>query len=392
MEKTVIKISKNYWKYFALLFPFLFSLSLISNSVYNATVSNIVLVFKLLVFLLMCFLYVEKGKITKFDGALFIYFSVWLLSVLINSGDLTDFLKEASGVLSYVFIIEYAVELQEEKDMIRVFADILLVLLIINAVILITNPGGLYGEYINEINSDEIEFIKTRYNFLGLDNNITPIIIIAIIIFLMNYYLNKKRLVYIIGCITVILVNVSLLMSSTMVLSLLTIILAYILSKIEPRIFNVKVLVILAGVIFTLIIVFKAQAMFSFIITDVLDKDLTLTSRTSIWERVIEIIKEKPVLGYGRGTFDFVFEDRNAHNMLLQVLFQTGVIGLAGFINLIIVPIVEKQDSSKMSWVLNSCLFSYLICCIGEAYPVWCIAVILCFVFHYNKLVRRWEI
>lgn len=54
------------------------------------------------------------------------------------------------------------------------------------------------------------------------------------------------------------------------------------------------------------------------------------TLRTEIWEQGWKRVKEKPILGYGFGSFE-KFIDMAPHNDFLRVLFETGLIGLIIF-------------------------------------------------------------
>lgn len=60
----------------------------------------------------------------------------------------------------------------------------------------------------------------------------------------------------------------------------------------------------------------------------------TLTGRTFIWEKSWEMIKERPLMGYGTHSFRLLgptlseFQPVHTHNELLQVWFTTGLIGV----------------------------------------------------------------
>lgn len=60
------------------------------------------------------------------------------------------------------------------------------------------------------------------------------------------------------------------------------------------------------------------------------DKGL-LTGRERIWERLVEYITQKPLLGYGSTTVqsDFVASELSAHNMYIQIGLQTGLVGIS---------------------------------------------------------------
>ena len=50
------------------------------------------------------------------------------------------------------------------------------------------------------------------------------------------------------------------------------------------------------------IVLLRLQNIFSFIIQNILGKDLTFTGRTRIWDNAIEFIKARFIIGYGKET------------------------------------------------------------------------------------------
>jgi putative inorganic carbon (HCO3(-)) transporter len=84
----------------------------------------------------------------------------------------------------------------------------------------------------------------------------------------------------------------------------------------------------------------RAQEMFQF--GDYLKSDGVLNYRTEAWKGAVRIIKEHPVLGLGIGKSNFgrtveKFDDLkipydHAHNTVLQIAVELGLIGLAAFI------------------------------------------------------------
>lgn len=80
-------------------------------------------------------------------------------------------------------------------------------------------------------------------------------------------------------------------------------------------------------------------------ITEQLGKDVTLTGRTEIWILLVDVVRQRPILGHGfGGTFGGYFspvhelwastnwEPRHAHNSLYQILLDLGIVGLALFV------------------------------------------------------------
>lgn len=104
---------------------------------------------------------------------------------------------------------------------------------------------------------------------------------------------------------------------------------------------------IATGLAVALIPVAVYFAIDSDVILDVLGKDRSLTGRTLIWPYVIDAIRERPIFGWGFSAFwspvnpsaleitrevGFGFSITSAHNGLLGLLLQIGVIGTALFL------------------------------------------------------------
>ena len=84
----------------------------------------------------------------------------------------------------------------------------------------------------------------------------------------------------------------------------------------------------------------RAREMFNFV--DYLKSDGVLNYRLDTWKGAVRIIKENPVLGLGVGKSNFgktvkKFNDLNipydhAHNTILQIAVELGLVGLAAFL------------------------------------------------------------
>ncbi|HEY4601038.1 MAG TPA: O-antigen ligase family protein, partial [Cerasibacillus sp.] len=80
---------------------------------------------------------------------------------------------------------------------------------------------------------------------------------------------------------------------------------------------------------------------------EILEKDLTLSGRITIWDEALQLISKSYVFGYGEiqsaryitvGTAQF-----NAHNIFLQILLQGGIIFLFLFIVIFIISLRNSR-------------------------------------------------
>lgn len=79
-----------------------------------------------------------------------------------------------------------------------------------------------------------------------------------------------------------------------------------------------------------LICIFRMQNIFSFIIVDILGKNVTLSGRTMIWDAALEYIHMHPVFGVGYLFPSDLYEMivlSTTHNWIIGVLFHMGIVG-----------------------------------------------------------------
>ncbi len=104
---------------------------------------------------------------------------------------------------------------------------------------------------------------------------------------------------------------------------------------------GVVYLSLLLSLTFTLILTFRNLEA----ITEFLDRDVTFTGRVPLWDYLLPIAAERPILGYGfKAVFDGYFspvhelwvaenwEPAHAHNALLQTWLELGAVGAAIFL------------------------------------------------------------
>lgn len=98
---------------------------------------------------------------------------------------------------------------------------------------------------------------------------------------------------------------------------------------------NPKCFLILMCIGTFLFVVLNFQSYFSFIIVDILHKDVTFSSRTIIWGYAMKKIALHPWLGYGHllpSTYETILRGTHPHNQILLQLFQGGILGLTWMI------------------------------------------------------------
>ena len=140
-----------------------------------------------------------------------------------------------------------------------------------------------------------------------------------------------------------------------------------------------KTLLFLTIILF-LIIRFDIQNYFLHFIAEVLgkgEKATTLNSRTIIWSMAIDLIKSKPLLGYGAFSQEMIddyilYGIDHTHNLLLELLIRTGFVGTIAYFGFLIMPLKKnyKKLLRSKSNILVCGMIIFLVLSFMDVYPL----------------------
>lgn len=366
-----MQVSKRYIKYLFLLAPFLFSAAIYTQT--NPSVANVLLALKLIAFLYISVDYLKSKQLSGFDFAMMAYFIIWFIAAYLNGSSIIDYIKEVVVISSFVFIIEDSFKQAKEGYLLRALGHLIFIELTINLICLIVFPEGLWRTY--SIYGDE-----AVYSFLGLDNQVTPIFIVSeLVIFIRLYFDDFKISIFSVIYVVVLAGNILLTGSATGIMGCVIVPLMLILGVRYRKFINIKTVLIVVISVFVLVVLLRLQNIFAFIIEGLFNKDLTLTNRIGIWDKALEMIKQKPLIGYGCGTLATIIGDRNAHDFYLQIVLQTGLIGLCIYANIFRVALKDcwRERGSMCSLIIAAVLLGYMVCGISEVYSQFWLFIIL---------------
>lgn len=156
---------------------------------------------------------------------------------------------------------------------------------------------------------------------------------------------------------------------------------------------------VLAGLALLLILicVFNIQNVLASFL-NVLGKGLTLNSRTIIWDRVIRLFRQKPLFGHGNFTAEqiqnyILYGTNHAHNLLMELLLRTGLIGTAAYVLFLCGFASSKKERMifrSSANVLLIGLIVQLVLSFMDFYPT--ILVFYCFMgclYHANQFCKK---
>lgn len=321
---------------------------------------------KILSMIIAVGLYLYNKKLSKIILSIGIYEVFLLISTIANSGDYRKALISCATILSFSMFVELAVKNNSKTFFYSIFF-IYFVFVFINFILMLIYPNGLAVD----------NYYGNTYHFLANDNALSPIFIpVMAIICIYSEYQHKSLTPSSIMLLIMIAVTVIITWSATGVM-MWFIMMAYILfiyKKIPMPILNMRLYFIAFAVLQVMIVFLRVQDIFAYIIEDILGKNITFTGRTIIWDSATELIKYKPWLGYGvyegLGLIWYYNKYMYAHNGVLEVLLQGGVITLIAFVAVFLIAGKElyKLRSNPASGIISTGIFSILIGMLMESF------------------------
>jgi len=153
--------------------------------------------------------------------------------------------------------------------------------------------------------------------------------------------------------------------------------------------------------IFFFIVVFRLQENLAYII-HILDRSLTFTGRTYLWESAMEMIKKAPILGYGvteQGVLYNVFENvgwgLSAHNMYLEILLRGGAVALITYILIIVIAgkILTTYKKHPVAELFSTGIFTLLIGALMDSqfYKDVSVFSIIVLAYYVDRIIEDFE-
>lgn len=346
-------------------------------------------VLRIFSFVIVLGMYIYNRKISKIILAIIVYEFILLLSTIINNGSYWALAVSCGTYVSLCMLIE----LYSQYNFIvlsKALLFILVVLYTINIITIIVYPDGMYvARY-------------TQNWFLGYDNCHFPYNFILLFIYSLNYIVPNNKLTFI-NIVLIALFSASTYITwvagAVMSISLFLIYI-FILRVINfNTLLNINTYIFINAFLFIGFVIFRIQNIFSFIIVNILKKDITFTGRTKIWNAGIYWFLKSPLIGNGVNNVDnerlklVGFE--HCHNYFLQILYRSGILGFLFFI-IIIFLVMKKLSylgaSNKYVKFISYSIFCFLILFQVEAYPTLdYFLVIATLAYHIEEITPQLE-
>lgn len=326
-------------------------------------------------------------KINTNDIVVLLFIAIYSIANIYNG---LGFVAVIERYLSWI-VITFLIEVYMEKDY-KVFigytSTILSCLVIINFISILMNPVNYYNNL-------------TRVHFLGFDNDNVPVLLLAVYFNIFNIMLNKKGKLAYLSIITAIISSILVWSANGIIGISMVMLYLLIIRKIwkkGSKVLNLKIYYSIALLFFVLVVLLRVQDHLSFLIQDILNRDLTFTGRTYIWDYAIESISNNKI--FGIGIYDFALRLSrtgvyHAHCTLLNITFEAGILGLISYFSIWILSVVksEKYKSNKYIYLTSYFIFIFLIITLVEFYVKDIMFITLIgMIYNLSKLIKRGEL
>ena len=353
-------------KYFIVLFilPFI-GINVIDGNILLSSASKMVVSIIGYLMLFENFNYNKNILNIKLILLVMLYSFIILFSAVINNNITMGMIYTNFVYIGFIIYIYYC--MKDFKNFINAL-NILFTLLIIYNLILAIFVKSSYM-YIGYQGSQKV-FVGTFESRNGISMVMIPAI--AFILIRSEYIYEKVRNKDILLCFMVLIIILLSKSSTGFIVGSLLVIYVLLLKKIKIKL-NINKLMSIYTIIYTQVVIFRIQeTVFRGFIENTLQKNVTLTGRTLIWDFIMKIIPNSLIFGYGRNDIiaqNAIIRDvTEAHNGLLEILLCTGIIGLFVFI-LILLNVFKalNKSNSKISYILSMAIFLYFCIALTES-------------------------
>lgn len=344
------------------------------------------------------FLILEEIKNKSFNGysyAIIAFFVSLGISTYLGSGEYNSYIVYFTQALTATLFVE--VEMKKKKiEVVIVIRNVLFFFLLINLMTLIAFPQGL-GVYRYNESSDNF------YYFLGLRIAFTPFILTELFLSHVVDYMQGKsfssftRISFVIGLLTFFIEKIA--------TGLFAIIIIYALMFLIRRKnikFNMYIIYFIYAIGFVLIVVYNIQyklPFFSYLLEDMMHKDLSFDNRTTIWASTIAAFLKQPLLGYGVTggggilvEFKYRVATLSAHNQMLNTLYEGGIVSFILFMIMfgVVAEKIKKCFSLKLNRLYSCFLIGYLMVMFTEVQTTKALLFItLSIIANTNELIEE---
>lgn len=329
----------------------------------NVVLSWAMVAYKGVAMLLIAFCFLVRPYLSLATVVLGVYQVLLAVCTVLNGNTgLSGWIYAAASIGAVCLLADEAAT-TDPKALVKGLACCLGALCVINLATVLLFPNGM--RYMD--NSERYANLDC-YFFLGMDNSHAFFIVPALVVSVL--YAQSVRWPFIAqaGLLALFTVSVYITWPASGVVAVSVFIVLFLLYRVRKsyRLCNVCTYYGAIAALFVVLVLLRMTQWLAPVIEDVLHKNLSLSGRVPLWEKVMVWIREKPLLGYGKLSSDATEQmvgQVNCHNIFLQVVMDTGLAGLAVyvvFLGLLIRPLWRVRQRFA-GFMLAAGLFSFLL-------------------------------
>ncbi len=354
-------ISKDMLKNILLLLPFISYPNYILTGIFR----DLFFIYSLLIYVYIYISYFTKkhGKVDFLIILSFILQVIPLMSTIIlkNTNEIMMAIKVMASTIAILMLTEYKIK-ESPKTFLQSIYIFFSINIFINILTFFLYYPGMFG--------------MNSFYFLGNDNGsiYETLVFFAIGIIYYDTFNNSK--IPLLFVIFVLFISIGYFFvdsgnGKVCMLILLIFMFIYKNKKIQ-KLLNYKYLLLIYGILFALIVIFRSNDGIIPIILKILGKDPTYTGRTFIWDYCFEYINIHPIIGNGYES-DILLMSKihqvKAHNLIVQYLYMGGYSMIIFLITVIMISMKKAYDSmSNNGTIINFVLVVFLVISMFDYY------------------------
>lgn len=338
---------------------FVFGLLLIQPQ-YFSVIDSIDQVYDIAVPLLFFYLLFKHVTLKIFNKGLFfqlLFFGAIAVPTLAYSGDTRSLCIVVMQVMALSLYANYGCFIYG-VDFLRLTGLVYFIYAIINLATMILLPNGLFA----------LEAAEHSW-FLGHKNTLIKYLLPGVYSIGLSALINKSKFDFLTILYMFITIATTIIGGSSTSIVALTILALCWLFKSKQLKIN-KLITFYAPLIYNLIffvfiVVLRMQDRFAYLIENILGKQLTLTGRTGLWDRILLNIAYHPLNGYGLEYSETIqarlnYWNVSAHNIVADYLYEGGICCIIIFVILFVV-IKKRLDrlngEYELVYIFNNIMF-----------------------------------
>lgn len=329
-----------------------------------------------IIFILLFICQYGKIKINRLARDWFVFSLALIVITSIKGGDIVGSIKQGVDIIFPLLWADLCLEYDHRKTL-KLLHGYYSMIAILNFILIILFPSGI------------IETTSTNaVNLLGDDNKMLFTLLPAMGIsffYILTYREKKKRQKLLIVTALIYMISVAYIWAVTGLMAFLLVLIMYFVdrhSETAKKVFNLRNCVIAIAVIFYLAVFSNSfqEGVIGRFITDVLNKPVNFSGRTTLWVQAVAKIMKAPITGYGYGqeniyAFSFsgasgLLSGFSCHDGYLRLLLEGGIVILC----LYVIIHFNLYRNCKRIWknndsihILVFAMTGFLLGCIFEA-------------------------